>query len=121
MYEGNKNAVKHGVYSFRDRGQDALTDPQKSRYVELKQLFDSEPGRLEYRGELTAHLAMMVDMAFSDIRKQAEAGRSIWTSAPTARLGTYVNALIRLLDNWPKDKPGHANVIEMLRGDEHDE
>lgn len=120
MTKGNQNAVKHNLYGFRDRGENALTEPQKSRYIELKQQFDSQPGRVEYRKDLAVHLATMVELGMSDIRKHAESGRSIWTSAPTARLGTYVNALIRLMDNWPKDQSKASNVMDLLRGDEND-
>jgi len=116
----NKNALKHGAYSFQAKGEKALTEPNKSRYIELKQQFESQPGREEYRKELAAFIAMMLELGFSDIRTRAEAGRPIWDTPPVARMGSYLNTLVRLMDSWPKDKPQHASIIELLRGDTGD-
>lgn len=117
---GNQNAQTHGVYSFVERGPDALAPDKRSRYSELKAQFDHEPGRIEYRRELATTLAMIVELGASDIRKQAEAGRSIWTSAPTARIGTFINALIRLLDNWPREPKGNMTILEVMKGNQNE-
>jgi hypothetical protein len=101
--EQKRHAARtHGLYAFKARGEDALDTVQRSRYAELKELFDSDQGREAYRREFAAHLAMMCELGFSHIRDEAEAGRDIWKSSPAGRMGSYVNALIRLLDNWPK-------------------
>jgi hypothetical protein len=120
-YLENKNRVTHGLYSFRDRGPDALTEEKRSRYAELKEQFDSEPGRIEYRKELATHLATMLELGFSDIRARAERGQPIWSSPPVARMGTYVNALIRLQDNWPKEAKDNRNILELMKGNQDDE
>lgn len=108
---------KHGLYAFEVRGEAALSEPQRSRYLELRDQFNTTPGREEYRVELAAFIAMMIELAKGDIQARAAKGQSIWTSPPVAKMGTYINTLVRLMDNWPKDKPGPATIVELMRGD----
>jgi hypothetical protein len=112
---GNANSRKHGIYALELRGENSLAPAQRSRLQELKEQFNSEPGRVEYRQELAAFLAMMLELGFSSIREIAEKGGSIWESPPVARMGVYLNALIRLLDGWPKEGGG-PNILDVLRG-----
>lgn len=93
----------HGAYSLERRGESSLEPGGLTRLQELKQQFMSEPGRVEYRRDLAAFLALIVELGGSDIRKIAESGGNIWQSSPISRMGTYLNSLIRLLDNWPND------------------
>lgn len=102
---------KHGIHAFENRGTAALDADQRSVYIQLRDQFKSEPGRLEYRERLAAQLSMMLELAFSDNQKLAKQGRSIWTSPPTQRMGTYLNSLIRLLDGWPKDQNKPTNIL----------
>ncbi len=112
-------ARKHGAYALERRGEIALEPVQLTRLQELKQQFMTEPGRLEYRRDLAAFLAMIVELGGSNIRDIAEGGGNIWTSSPIARLGTYLNSLIRLLDSWPKDERP-ADITTLLSGTAHD-
>ena len=111
-------STKHGIYRFRDQGEDGLLPDKISRYQELKGQFDTEPGRLEFRKELAVHLATMLELGFYDLRNLAESGKSIWEAPPIARMGTYLNSLVRLLDGWPKEDGGAKNIIDVLRGDQ---
>ena len=110
---------KHGAYSFRQRGEDALGPVQRSRLQELKDQFTSEPGRLEYRRDLAAFLAMIVELGGANIREIVENGGNIWDSSPISKMGTYLNGLIRLLDTWPKDK-SPQDITELLSGRSRD-
>jgi len=116
----NKNAVTHGVYSFRDKGPDSLTEAQKSRYIELRDQFRSEPGRIEYRLELAAHLAMMCDLAWTEIRAKSEAGRNIWDLPVVGKMAMYMNPLIRLMDSWPKNQGANKNILDVMNGEKHE-
>jgi hypothetical protein len=118
---GNIKARKHGMHSVLARGEAGMTVPQKSRYIELKELFESEPGRLEYRKELTALLAEVCEQGFSQLRIDVEASKNIWTApGPLKMLAVYANSLTRLLDSWPKEG-GRTNVIDMLKGGDNGE
>ncbi len=112
----NQNAVTHGMYSFIQRGEDALPPEKRSRYQELREQFESEPGRLDYRKQLAAFLAQVCEIGFDRLRVDTESGKDIWTTpGPLKMLGVYVNSLTRLLDSWPKEN-GKKNVIDLLKG-----
>ena len=106
---------RHGAYILRDRGESALTPAGKSRLQELKEQLASEPGRIEYRRDLAAFLALMVEMATSNIREKAEEGKDIWSLSPVSRLPTYINGLIKLLDHWPKEEDDR-DITAVLQG-----
>jgi hypothetical protein len=107
---------KHGAYALERRGEGALQPVQRTRLQELKEQLASEPGRLEYRRELAAFLAMIVELGGANIREIAEAGGNIWDSSPVSRLGVYLNSLIRLLDGWPKEEGERYDITDILRG-----
>ena len=116
--KGGQAGKEHGIYAFRDRGPAALDDDQRTVYIQLRDQFKSDPGRLEYREHLAAHLGMMLELGFSNIQTLAEQGRPIWESPPVARMGVYMNALIRLIDSWPKDQNKPKNIFDIMQGDD---
>jgi hypothetical protein len=115
----NVKAQTHGMHTLAQRGEAALNTPGKrSRYAELKELFESEPGRLDYRKELAALLAQICENGFDRLRVDTEAGKDVWTTpGPLKSLAVYVNSLTRLLDSWPKE--GHtvtaAHVLDAIQ------
>jgi len=114
---GNKT---HGIYSFQTRGPDALGPQERSYFLQIRDKFNAEPGRLEYRKDLAAMLATMLELGFADLRYKAERGYPIWTSPPVQRMGTYVNALIRLMDGWPKDQDQNKNILDLMNNGVND-
>jgi hypothetical protein len=60
---------------------------------------------------------MMLRLGFSDIGKLAKQGFPVWKSPPVARMGTYVNALIRLLDGWPSEKK-NKSILDLMNTNE---
>jgi hypothetical protein len=106
----------HGMYAYQKRGEDALEPIQLSRYQELKTLFDSEPGRVEYRKDLAAHVAMILELGFANLRELAESNQTIWDKPPIRAMGTYLNTFVRLLDGWPKDAGDPQDITDILRG-----
>lgn len=117
--QSKKAGITHGIYALQNTGESSLEPAQRSRLQELKDQFASEPGRVEYRRELASFLAMMLELGMSNIRDVAEKGGNIWESPPVARMGVYLNALIRLLDGWPKEA-GNQNIIDLLKGKQND-
>lgn len=106
---------RHGMDALAKRGEAALSDTGLSRLQELRAQFESEPGRVEYRKELAAFIAMILELGFSNLREIADDGGNIWVSAPIRSMGTYLNTLTRLLDNWPKeDRP--RDITSILEG-----
>ena len=116
---GQKN-IKHRINAFENRGPDALQPYQRAYLNELREKFETESGRLEYRKDLAAALAMICDLGFGHLREIAEKGgdiRLIWESGVISGLDTYINSLARLLDGFPKESGGR-NIIDVLKGGE---
>ena len=117
--EAHRRALKHGMLAVEYRGDAALSETGRTRLQELREQFMSEPGRVEYRQELAAHIALILELGWSHMREITENGGAIWESAPIARMGTYLNTLARLLDSWPKEsKP--QDITSILEGKSHD-
>lgn len=98
---------KHGLYAFRDRGEDSLTAENISSLHDLRELVKTRPGRNELRMELTARLAMICWIGFSELQKEGATG-NLWTSPVIRRAATYIAELRRLLDSFPDD----ADIID---------
>jgi hypothetical protein len=107
----------HGIYAFEARGPDALAPEKISRLAELRALAATESGRLDLRKELTARLGLLVEMGFSQMRKDAEAGKDIFSSSVIKSFGVFANTFLRSLDNWPKDAEKPKDILEALRGE----
>lgn len=116
---GKKHAT-HRMEAFQNRGDAALTAPQREYLNQLREQFKTQPGRMEYREQLAASLAMLCELGFAHLRETAEKGGSIWSTDVIARLGTYVNSLTRLIDNWPKGEDAPKNIIDVLKGGKND-
>ncbi len=102
--EGNQAAVKHGIYSFQNRGDKSLNPQRVGRLAELRELVQTQPGRQELREELAARCALIVDLAMADLVKTHNDGHSIWTSPVIKRMGTFMAELRRVLDTFPADE-----------------
>jgi hypothetical protein len=106
----------HGITAFEDRGDIALT-PQRGAYLaELKAKLSTQPGREDYRVDLTAALALICEMGFSQLRQDAEQKKDIWGGGVINKLGVYVNSLSRLLDSFPPDAEKPKTILDELRG-----
>ena len=102
----------HGIHAFEKRGEDALDPPRIERLSELRQIMAEEPGRQDYRLELTARMALICELGFSHLKLQAEAGEDIWEGGIIRRLATYVAETRRLLDSCGDQlPPGSAAEI----------
>ena len=112
--KGNQKARTHGIYAFRARGIEALDNDQRGVYIQLRDQFKSEPGRIEYRERLAANVAMLLELGFAHIGELAAKGYPVWKTPPVARMGVYLNALIRLIDSWPKDKNEIHNIYDLM-------
>ncbi len=113
-------ARKHGVHSFKNRGENALDPTKKERLSELRRLLAEEPGRQEYRLELTARMAMICELGFSHLGEQEAAGVEIWEGGIIRRLATYVAETRRLMDSCEDQLPqGSAAefIAKMLKNE----
>jgi hypothetical protein len=95
-------ARKHGIYAFRDRGEDSLTAENIKSLRDLRELVKTKPGREELRRELTARVATICWMGFGELQKAGKQG-NLWNSPVIRRAATWVAELRRLLDSFPDD------------------
>lgn len=107
----------HGIYAFADRGEETLTPVRYEYLKELKAKLATNEGRLEYRVELAAAIALICEMGFSQLQEEIREGKNIWDGGVIRILGSYANSLQRMLDNWPPDMEKPKNIIDALRGD----
>ena len=124
LAQRRKASRKHAAYALERRGESSLEPVQRTRLQELKEQLATDPGRLEYRRELAAFLALIVELGGASIREIADRGGNVWESSPISRLGIYLNSLIRLLDGWPKEDGGRvsaAQVLDAIRSKDDDE
>ncbi len=120
----NTNRQTHGVYSVVSRGEDVLPIEKRNRLQELKAQLATEPGREEYRIELAATIAIICELGMSELQKANNSGRNIYDTNVIKILGSYQNALARLLATWPKvdsDPITAAIVLEALKKAQDDQ
>lgn len=110
-------ARTHGLYSFENGGPDTLAPAKVERLAELREMVKTHPGREAIRQETTARVALIVEIAFSEMQETAEAGESIFDAGVTQRAATWFAELRRYLDAWPPDELENANILESLKGD----
>ncbi len=113
-------ARKHSIHAFEGRGEKALDPSRIERLTELRQQLAVEPGREEYRLELTARMAMICELGFAHLRQQAEAGDDIWEGGIIRRLATYVGETRRLLesiDGGPPQDTAAAIIARAIKSE----
>ena len=59
-------ARKHGAYAIRDRGPDAIIDPERvARLGDLRQLTRTHEGRQDLKEELLSRVLLIVEVGFT--------------------------------------------------------
>ena len=102
--QGADASVKHGLYRFRDSGK--LPAERQSLVKELKARLETAPGRLDYKVDLAAHLAVMIELGFSEMAEVADSGKSPYSSPVVEPVTKIVNSLVRLLQTFPNEDKG---------------
>lgn len=113
-------ARKHSIHAFESRGEEALNPSKINRLRELRQLLAEDPGRIEYRLELTARMALICELGFAHLKAKADAEEDIWESGVIRRLATYVAETRRLLDSCEDELPRSSAtelIAQVIKGD----
>ena len=110
-------ARKHGIRALELSGPDSLeVEPEKVAALhELREMVRSEPGRRDLREELTARVALIVEMGFGELIKWTDQGRPLFQSPVIKRASTWVAELRRLLDSFPMDYDDR-DITDILSG-----
>ena len=115
-----KSKVRHGMIATARGGPGSLMqiDPKLvKRLDELRLLLDTAPGRREVRVELGARLALMCELGIAEVGRQMELEGDLFDASVVAKLNTWMNSLLKLLDKWPSPVDEAIHVEEMAKID----
>lgn len=120
LQQRQQAARKHGVYAVQARGTDAMTTPQRSRAVELREQLAARDGVVDALRDAAVNTVSIAEIAQSYCIQQHEQGRKLESIPIFRSLPGYWNsagrALKALLDAMPKDAQA-IDVTDLLRGD----
>jgi regulator of PEP synthase PpsR (kinase-PPPase family) len=97
--DGNTNAVKHGAYSFRDHGEQALEPAGRSRLAELREIVQDKQGLLELIQEETASCVMLFEIVQSYVAQEVKKGVPLAEIPSLKTLPAFANTMQRSLAN----------------------
>ena len=116
-----QNASKtHGTYAVRDRGQEAMTPTQRSRFAEIQEQLSDRAGAIEALKEQATHTFMLAQVAQSYCVEQYQAGKPLDRIPLLRNLPAFWNsagrALKNYLDTLPKDIDP-MDITDILKGE----
>ena len=108
---------KHGVYSVRDRGQEAMTTPQRSRLQEIKEQLETRQGVKDMMQERTSHAVLLVELASAYVAGLHRAGVPLDEIPLLKALPAFMNTAHRqirdLLDVMPAEMGENAELARI--------
>ena len=111
-------AKKHGIYSYRDRGSQALDPQGRSRLQEISEQMRSRQGVEAMLQERASHAVMLVELATAYVAEQHEAGTPLDQIAVFKSLPAFMNSAHRqiraLLDVMPAEI-GESAELQRIR------
>ena len=106
-------AKTHGIFSFEERGPDALEPSEVASLQELRDMIDTPEGEREVVTEVKARLVIIVRKVFNDMA-QLEKDPKWWDAGVVGRGGTYLAELRRWLIAFPSERGEAKNITEAL-------
>jgi hypothetical protein len=107
----------HGLYAVRDRGEAAMTNPQRSRLQEIKEQLESAEGIRQMMQERTANAILLVELATSYVADEHKAGIPLDEIKVLKALPAFMNTAHRqirdLLDVMPADVVESAELARI--------
>jgi hypothetical protein len=118
--EGTEEEIKqrqeaartHGAYAFERRGEEALTQPARSRLEELKEQTQTRDGVLEVMKERAANAVMMVELLTSYLAKEVKSGKPLTQISGFASLPAFMNTAQRALKDLATLLPDESHTID---------
>jgi hypothetical protein len=105
---------KHGAFAFRDRGEEALEKPQRSRLQELKDQVQDREGVLELMQERAANAVMMCELMTSHIAKEFKQGVKLTEISTIRSLPAFMNTAQRALKDLVSVMPDDRDTLDAL-------
>ena len=106
-------ARTHGAYAFRDRGEQALEQPQRSRLEELKEQVQERAGVLTLMQERAANAVMMAELVTSYIAREVKSGIPLSQINAVRVLPAFMNTANRALAQLYAMLPDDKDVLDV--------
>jgi hypothetical protein len=111
--------LKHGAYSFRDRGAQALKPEGRTRLMELRDQVQDREGVLTIMQEKAADSVLLFELVQSYVAREVKAGTDLTEIPGLKMLPAFFNsmqrALTTLLANIPNDSVPVNAELEKIR------
>ena len=115
---GNKKALKHGAYTFRDQGEKALEPSGRTRLAELREAVQDKQSLLGVMGEKAADAILTYELVLSYVSRQTQVGVPLGEIAILKALPAFHNSMQRaiaiVLANMPADDSGTDAELQRI-------
>jgi hypothetical protein len=95
--EGNKNAVTHGAYAFRDHGEQALEPAGRTRLAELREVVQDRQGLLSVMQEKCADGILLFELVQSYVASEVKKGVPLAEIDAMKSLPAFYNSMQRAM------------------------
>ena len=106
-------AKTHGVYAIKDRGQEAMNTPQRSRYAELQEQLQNQQGVKTAMVEHASRMMVMMEAAQSWVAKQVRMGVPLGDIALLRAMPAFWNSCNRALASLYGVLPDDERVLDI--------
>lgn len=112
LQQRQQAARSHGAYAFRDRGDQALDQPQRSRLEELKEQVQERDGVLQLLQERAANAVMVVEVITSHVAREVKLGVPLSDIPILRALPAFMNTAQRALRDLLTVMPDDPDVLD---------
>jgi hypothetical protein len=107
-------ARKHGVYAFRDNGEDALEPTGRTRLAELREQVQSREGVVDLMQQKAADSVLLFELLQSHVAKEAKAGVPLDEIKALKSLPAFLNSMQRALTSLIALMPDTRNTVDTI-------
>ena len=117
IQQRQKSNLKHGVFAYEHREEQALDVTGRCRLAELSEIVQTRPGVIGLLQEQCVRAIMMTELIEAYIVEQKQEGKSIESIPILSRLPAYQNSAqrcIQTLLHVMKDDPNTLDAAKVL-------
>jgi hypothetical protein len=103
----------HGAYGFRDRGEVALEQPQRTRLAELRELVHDRSSLLDLMQEKCADSILLFEIVQSYVSQQVKSGVLLEDIAVLNKLPAFSNSMQRFIQMVLLYMPDDKDVLDI--------
>jgi hypothetical protein len=103
----------HGVFAVRDRGQEAMTSAQRSRYAELQEQFLTRGGVVDAMRDQAVNSLLLAEIAQSYIVGEHKAGVPLDEIPLLRSIPAFWNSAGRALKSYLDNLPDDSKILDL--------